>query len=208
MANSKITTFIKSYWNYYLDLEKEFEKTQKYVAFDLYNKNTYSLEFLKLFQAVCSEIDVVAKAIAIDLEPNLKNEKTINIQKWGYVLQQKMPKLSSSKVLFNDDFYVSPWKNWRYTKKKNKNGIFYYPLEEGTKTPSWWLAYNSVKHARTDLDNPNGHINYTKANLDNLIQSYAALLILEWLYIEVLDGTPEVEIGYSALYNTYEMDIE
>ena len=58
-----ITTeiFKKSYWNYFLELEEEFLLTQKYVTFDKLNFNTFSAEYIKLIQAVCSEIDVVAK---------------------------------------------------------------------------------------------------------------------------------------------------
>lgn len=61
-----ITTeiFKKSYWNYFLELEEEFLLTQKYVTFDKLNFNTFSAEYIKLIQAVCSEIDVVAKEIA------------------------------------------------------------------------------------------------------------------------------------------------
>lgn len=38
------TQFIRSYWDYFLELEDEFKKTQKYVAFDKTNKRTYSVE--------------------------------------------------------------------------------------------------------------------------------------------------------------------
>ena len=57
-------SFIKSYWNYYLELEQQLYDIRKYVDFDRKNNNTFSIEFLKLLQAVCSEIDVVAKVIA------------------------------------------------------------------------------------------------------------------------------------------------
>ena len=43
----KLDDFIDSYWNYFLELESEFASTQKYVAFDMCNRDTYSIEFLK-----------------------------------------------------------------------------------------------------------------------------------------------------------------
>ena len=63
---SEITTsqFIKSYWNYYLELEDQLIQTKRFVDFDISNYKTFSIEYLKLLQATCSEIDVVAKIIA------------------------------------------------------------------------------------------------------------------------------------------------
>ncbi|WP_147271344.1 hypothetical protein [Eggerthella lenta] len=54
----------KNYWEYYRELEDDFLATRKYVSFHEANASTFSLEYLKLFQAVCSEIDVVGKAMA------------------------------------------------------------------------------------------------------------------------------------------------
>lgn len=56
--------FEKSYWNYFLELEDQFLATKRYVAFDTANFKAYSLEYLKLLEAVCSEIDIVGKEIA------------------------------------------------------------------------------------------------------------------------------------------------
>ncbi len=59
-----IKRFIKNYWNFYLRLEDDFFATLKYVEFDKKNYNTFSLEYLKLYLSVCSEIDVVGKVFA------------------------------------------------------------------------------------------------------------------------------------------------
>ena len=55
--------YVKIYWQYYRSLEKRFLKTEEFVAFDKVNGKAYSFEFLTLLQTICSEIDVVAKAI-------------------------------------------------------------------------------------------------------------------------------------------------
>ena len=67
MAN--LQSFIKSYWEYFLELEEQLIETKRYVAFDKANAKTYSIEYLKLYQAVCSEIDVVAKEISSPKQP-------------------------------------------------------------------------------------------------------------------------------------------
>ena len=53
------------YWKYYISLENQFLETGRYVELDYVNNGkTYSMEYLKLFQAVCSEIDVMGKTLA------------------------------------------------------------------------------------------------------------------------------------------------
>lgn len=190
MKQSRLSVFVRSYWDYYLELEEQFSQTKKYVAFDIYNKNVYSVEYLKLMQAVCSEIDAVAKEIASALDPSFIVDSSTNIQKWGFVLQDKLPRILTSEVVFNHDIRVIPWKNWMYERYRDKNNALRYKLKGNTKTPSWWLAYTDVKHQRTRIDN-NGHANYTKANLINLIHCFAALYILESEYLATLYGDQE-----------------
>ena len=77
-----INLFIKSYWDYFLELEEQFIETKRFVAFDKANSKSYSIEYLKLYQAVCSEIDVVGKEIAVAVNPTFKIDKnTKNIVK-------------------------------------------------------------------------------------------------------------------------------
>ena len=78
----EISKFVSSYWNYYLELEEAFKQTQKYVAFDRHNDCTYSVEYLRQIQAVCSEIDVVAKDVAEHFEPGFSKSKSQYIGHW------------------------------------------------------------------------------------------------------------------------------
>lgn len=209
MNQSKLSSFVRNYWDYYLDLEYDFLQTKKYVAFDIYNKDTYSVEYLKLLQAVCSEIDVVAKEISYVLDPAFKLDKTTGIQKWGYVLQNKMPRILTDEVVFDHSIRVSPWKNWLYEEYENKKGATRYRLKGSAKTPQWWNAYNCVKHQRTRRS-ADGHTNFTQANLYNLIHSFAALYILETEYMATLygDQEPVDGIGSSALFQPYYKQFE
>lgn len=187
MKKNDLSIFIRSYWDYYLELEEQFKSTNKYVAFDSYNKNTYSVEYLKLFQAVCSEIDVVAKEIASKLDNTFKPDRNTTIYKWGYVLQNCLPDILTQKVVFNHDQIVAPWENWMYEQYYDTNHSLRYRLKGNAKTLKWWKAYNEVKHTRTKPTD-NGNSNYSKANLGNLIDSYAALFILESEYMFTLSG--------------------
>ena len=76
-----IDEFCKYHWEYYLVLEKDFLETERYISFDLGdnylyddrettnigNSMTFSNEYIKQYQTICSEIDVVMKSICNEL---------------------------------------------------------------------------------------------------------------------------------------------
>ena len=186
MAENKIEImdFRKSYWNYYLELERQFKEIERYVALDRGNNQTFSVEFLKLIEAVCSEIDTVAKAISEHYDNNFSKIKNPGIRHWGYILSQNMPDLSTATVeLLDSDIEIVPWNNFGYMQYKNKKGQLCYKLADQCDTPSWWKDYNSIKHQRTARDD-NGVINFSKANLRNVILSFSALFSLEAVFME------------------------
>lgn len=185
--NNELThqNFIHSYWNYFIELEEQFLATKRFVDFDKANRKTFSLEYLELIQAVCSEIDVVAKIIAEYFDPKFKSLKNINISKWGYVIQQSFPNFDKIEIRFNGDYNLIPWKKCGYEKYITKKGSTNYRLINGKESPKWWIAYNKVKHERTS-NNKKGQMNYTLANLGNLISAMAALYTLETLFLQVL----------------------
>ena len=182
---SEISKFVSSYWNYYLELEEAFKQTQKYVAFDRHNDRTYSVEYLKLIQAVCSEIDVVAKEIAEHFDPNFCTIQKPNITHWGYVIINNMPQIAKARIYFTNGYVVKPWDKFGYTQYPDKNGNIRYKLLPNCSTPSWWSDYNKMKHQRTSR-NSDGEINFVKANLKNMVLSLAALYSLEWLYMWII----------------------
>lgn len=72
--------FCSVFWRYYLALEKDFMETERFVSFDLgdnylysvdgndlENSNVYSIEYIKQYQAIVSEIDVLLKEICKEL---------------------------------------------------------------------------------------------------------------------------------------------
>lgn len=199
---SDLNQFIKSYWEYFLELEAQLFETKRFVAFDTANAKAYSIEYLKLYQAVCSEIDVVGKEIAVAINPNFKIDYKTNIQKWGYEIQQAFPMIKDTKICFNDDLIIQPYENWEYEKHTttDKNGIKKTKLRIKDKKNAiiWWRNYNSIKHRRIGL--LEGTKNFQLANQNNLIQAYSALFLLETLYVTSFSEFNDSYIGKSKLF--------
>ncbi len=202
-------SFEKNYWKYYRELEKEFLHTQKYVEFNADNWSTYSIEYLKLYQAICSEIDVIGKTMAKVANQSFKPEdKQNNIYKWWYEIQDvflltegpftymnssEVPNrfsLNEYRALLMNEIEVHPWNNFRIEKFINRAGKTGYRMVNGCKMPSWWSDYNRVKHSRIIPIGNGTSSNYNKANLGNVSTSLAALYILEKAYMDAI-GTEE-----------------
>lgn len=189
--------FIKSYWEYFLEIEEQFLESKKFVAFDDANSKTFSVEYLKLYQAVCSEIDVVGKEIAYAMDSSFESQNA-NIQKWGYVIQKHFPELKNTLIIFNDETEVHPFKDWEYEEYTDKKGRIRLRVLDGKRTITWWRDYNKVKHQRIGLITNTK--NFCLANQKNLILAYSALYAIETLYINSLDNNNNVTIEPSKLF--------
>jgi len=201
MLEKQLKRFIKSYWQYYLELEEQFIETRRYIAFDIKNEKTFSIEYLKLYQAVCSEIDVVGKEIAFNFNKlfyDNNKKKTINIQKWGLEIQQKIPFIKDIIICFNEERYIQPFKNWEYEKYLDKNKCKRIRLVDGKVAISWWSDYNKVKHQRIGL--VTNTQNFFLANQKNLVMSLAALFVLEYQYIKLLKDNEDFHYASSRLF--------
>lgn len=170
------------YWKYYISLEEQFLETTRYVEFDYINNgNTYSMEYLKLFQAVCSEIDVVGKALASVVDATFKPTKNTGINEWWYFVTKEDTSLMERKCNLLGERDLQPWMNYKVVKNENqgaKKYILDMAASPKSKTPSWWNDYNSVKHNRTGRFDKHS-TNYAKANLRNLFQAFSALFVIE-----------------------------
>ncbi|MDN0069719.1 hypothetical protein [Collinsella ihumii] len=202
--------FTHDYWSYYRELEDDFLATRKYVSFDPDNYSTYSIEYLKLFQAACSEIDVLGKSMAYAVNHSLRpNGKNINILKWWFEIQdsyfvsskqditymgkQPTDRLSEAACLFLGTTKIKPWDSFRvekYTAKDHSTRV----RAVNDSMPLWWLSYNKVKHSRISLiTQKNEKPNYSKANLGNVIYALSALYILEKAYMEAIGTQDDIE---------------
>lgn len=193
--SKRFRVFERSYWQYYLELEEQLMRTRRYIAFDEVNFNTYSIEYLKLYQAVCSEIDVVGKEIAFQIDSSLHQQKGhIVLNRWWYVVLPEFgDALKNGEVTFYRTYSLSPWKNFETVKSINKKQSVCYVLADSAKTPTWWAAYNKVKHQRTSIDKHTNRIYFTKANLRNVSNAYAALYLLEKNYLFTIANKGDIE---------------
>lgn len=202
----KLDVFVKNYWNYYVDLDHQMMSTRKYVEFSESNYSTYSIEFLKLYQAVCSEIDVVGKMLASELNPEFKFDgSSTNILKWWYGIQDWYSNCKKKAVRFRRQYELQPWENFIVEYVADKNNKMYPRVIqiEGYRVPTWWSAYNKIKHERTSIDINTLAPNFEKANLINLSNAFSALYLLEKNYIYIFGNMPSSHsIGNSVLFES------
>lgn len=159
--------FCSSHWSYYLVLEKDFLDVERYISFDfgdnyLYdsqytvtdyaNSTTFSNEFVKQYQAICSEVDVILKSICKELGDTSAD----SMPDYTNLILKRWSNLPNQKVRMNA-IELQPFKNWT--------------PHPDYKSPDWWSPYNRVKHERLE--------NFRNANLKNVVNALAGLYILE-----------------------------
>lgn len=162
----------KTYFQYYMVLENEFFNTEPYVAIEEGNYNTYSTEYVKILLSVCGEIDSMMKMLCRELK---KDETAQTIGGYFKILDECKIAIQNESVDFtNQGIILLPWKNWT-----------------SDNAPVWWTDNNKVKHHRTEIYRKTNTgvetINYTRANLKNVMSSLAALYIIEEYYIYFFD---------------------
>ncbi len=140
------------HWDYYLVLEQDFLVTNRYVEVDRKNYKTYSIAFVHLLLAIGSECDAVAKRYCV-VRPQ---SKCGNIDQWRAAFLADYPALPDIEV-WVPRYQISstPWTDWGGEKPKN---------------PTWWRAYNNVKHHRAEY--------FASANLENVLDGLLGLYVL------------------------------
>ncbi len=169
--------FCKHHWEYYIALENDFIATERYISFDLgdnYSYNipdeaitvanvenslSYSIEYIKQYQGICSEVDVLLKSICKDLD----NPAADNMELYTSTILGKWSTITNQKIKFKD-IELQPLANWK--------------TDPEYKSPDWWKPYNKVKHKRID--------HYKEANLKNVLNALAGLYILENYFVKFI----------------------
>ena len=186
MVNEEITkkilkeelSFYHDFWKHYIELEKLFLETEKYVAISDNNKNAYSIQYDILLQAICAEVDIVIKRLCYEYNsasnPQNMYEYIQNILKYDPDLID----IQASLELYN--MVISPWKNIGFRMVNNKEKLI---------EPYWWTNYTALKHRRLTFSKSNNefHIherNIKNANQKNVLGALAGLFTLEirWLH--------------------------
>lgn len=172
--------FMQRYWKYYLMLEENFLETEQYLAIDELNFNAFSNEYIKQYQTICSEIDVIAKSYCVELESSFHGN---SINAYCKCVIDNNSDFISRKVMLKDrNIALFPWENWTYTTETQANGH----VKIVSNNPDWWLKYNKIKHNRTTINNEMGLPYYKLANQKNVLHSLAALFQLELYYFRKL----------------------
>ena len=152
---------IRHFWNYFITLENDLINISRYIELTEDNFFTYSIELEKILFSACSEFEIVAKELAL----LMTSSKITNIEKIHAFLSEHFHEIFSLEVKIERyGIKIRPFENWSKEEK-------YTPL-------SWWTSYNKVKHQRAK--------HYSKANLNNVLNSLAALLIINFHYYQVL----------------------
>lgn len=149
------------YWDYFVNIENDLINTIKYVEPVKENFNTYSVEFAKIINIACSEIDVLMKEICNKIEGKErfgKKSNNGNINEYKKIIIARFPNIVNSELIIpKGKFLITPFGSWEESKL------------------SWWSDYQQIKHHRNS--------DYSLANLKNAIFSVGALKILNlyWL---------------------------
>ena len=171
--------FCKQHWKYYLILERDFLSTERFLSFDLgddylydstthinpENSKAYSVEFVKQYQAICSEVDVIMKSICTEF-----GQSADCIHDYAKYILTQWPGLTKQ-IVQMEDIQLQPFMNWIYDPTKKS-------------TLDWWVPYNEVKHERI--------VNFRQANLKNVLNALAGLYILELYLVKYIGDRDKV----------------
>ncbi|MZK16701.1 hypothetical protein [Dorea longicatena] len=140
------------YWLFYIQLEREFCETLNYVEFSDDNFKTYSKAYAKQLISIGSELDIIFKKLCQYVDSSKPRK---NIKDYANILCN-YDELIDAEVCFsfNRKLY-KPFSNWT-----------------PDSSPSWWRAYNKIKHHRAEKEN------IKRANLKNVFYALTALFVL------------------------------
>ena len=140
-------------WYYFLSIEKDFAKTIDFVHLDTANFKAFSNEYAKLLLLIGSEVDVVAKLLCKNIDPAANPQ---NINEYRQMITAAFAGMHTVEIeIARFGLKVRPWTSWD---------------PAVARSPSWWTAYNEVKH---DRDN-----SFAQANQENTLNGLCGLMSL------------------------------
>ncbi len=164
-------------------MEEDVNKLSRYIEFHPDNFNVFSIELVRLYLSICSEVDVVIKELCKKVTPE---SKTSRINEYKAVIKPQLDTFINQSAISSEHIiHFMPWKDWN-----------------GEKNPEWWTTYNKVKHNRTE--------HYSKATLKNVLEALAALYVVN-LYLSYMDMknmNPTFSISISDAVRTSPRGIE
>jgi hypothetical protein len=154
------------FWEYYMDLERQFIEFMNYVPYLKGNENIYSFRLANLVLAIGAHIDSAFKEMAKYSEikakyPPLPRRPTM----FHYHFLVEEYELANRRVKFKGlpkRENLRPFE--RFYKYEDKKG------KEKLNCPEWWNVYNGVKHEFSD--------NFKDANFMNTRDALAGAFLL------------------------------
>ncbi len=137
------------YWEWYKDLERQFENFLEYVPYLEGNEDTYSFRLANLILAIGAHIDSALKEIANHSAFSTKYPEMLNPKK------EKGPNKGKPRNPTITDYYPISEEYRLYEKivvfKRLPDRDKVLPFKEYQKSgkrkiPYWWTVYNKVKH--------------------------------------------------------------
>lgn len=216
---------VEVYWRYYLELEGELIGTDRYVSIDPRNGATFSIEYNELFQAICSEVETVAKSMANLMGAAISSSARVDITDWWFPIQDayrfdselrpthpgddSLPSLAEAEVSLLGRHNVVPWNGFRCKRKESGTdsggGKGKLAIDDVHPAPDWWHAHNDLKHARSVLLTDGEEIKqrWTNANQRNTVRAISGLYVLEMAMLESIGTDDDLDSLHdeSALFN-------
>lgn len=178
MAKMTKEEFLNYYWKQYLFLENKVMNLEPYIYFCKKNLSVNSYEIMNLLFSVCSELDTFFKIVCND-----SSQKIFQYRKSIESKSEYNNIFNESVDIIGRDINIKPF----YKRKERKN--FY-----------WWTGYNNSKHNRL--------LCFKDANLNNLLNSLAALYILEVYYYKNNFGLTKDDTNMpEAQFNFFELTL-
>lgn len=161
------------FWEYYKDLERQFESFLEYVPYLDGNEETYSFRLASLILAIGAHVDSAFKEIAIYPKFSRRYPKLLQKIVTGkpkkptigdYLVLAEECKLPQRKVLFKclpEPQEIMPFQQ-------------YEKVGNSLRTPVWWGVYNGIKHEFKK--------NFGKANLQNTRNALAGAFLINVIH--------------------------
>ena len=161
------------FWEYYKDLERQFENYLEYVPYLVGNENTYSFRLANLLLSIGAHVDSAFKEIAKYkirfgnnpeiLSPRTKNGKLRKPTIKDYYPISEQYKLPEEVVTFKCLPDSEPYKPF-----------YQYQRTPEETYPDWWHSYNKVKH--------NFNQNFNEAKLKTTKDALAGAFLLNVIH--------------------------
>lgn len=161
------------YWEYYRDLERQFENFLELVPYLSGNENTYSFRLANLILAIGAHIDSAFKEMARYPEFSTK---------YPYILKKGTgePRIPTIREYYDLAMeYKLPQRKVIFKRLPEREQVVpfhqFVKVKDKIITPDWWHVYNNVKHHFSE--------NFEEANLKNTRNALAGAFLLNIIHV-------------------------